>query len=123
MTALLVLKPGLRDTQWRGAMRIGGTIAGSAAASGLALAFSSHPVLIAFTTGIASAGAFALPRANYAMFGFAVTLTAVLLIDLAQGDPLSNSKHRIVATIVGGLVALAIAWLGPRSPRAKPIDS
>lgn len=117
MTAMLILKPGLRDTWARGGQRIFGTLAGCVGATVFVVAVGTQtwvmlPVL-ALTTGFA----FAVQKGHYAVLTTAITATVVLLLALAHGAALANAEHRVIATLLGGGCALAVAWIAPRRPR------
>jgi uncharacterized membrane protein YccC len=121
MTALIVLKPGLRDTGLRGVQRIGGTMAGGIgatafAAGAIALPGATHPLMI-LGIGTAATAAFALQKAHYAALTAAITATVVLMISFAHGPAIENAEHRLAATLLGGAAALAGAWIAPRRPR------
>ena len=77
MTALLVLKPGLRDTQARGMQRLIGTIAGGLSATMVSLKVASHPAAMILAVCVAVAAAYTLQKAHYAVFTSAVTATIV----------------------------------------------
>lgn len=111
MTALLVLKPGLYDTQSRGLQRLSGTLAGCLIAGGFALLVKAEKdaVLVAIT--LAAALSYALQKASYAVFTVAVTATVVLLLTLVAGAAIGTAEHRLVATLLGGAIALAAAHI------------
>ncbi len=117
MTAMLILKPGLSETHTRGIARLTGTVLGCIAASLFAILVGySQPWLIA---GVAlTAGAsFALQKAHYSVLTSAVTATVVLILSLAHGGGvLANAEHRLIATILGGCVALILARIAPHRP-------
>lgn len=119
MTAMLVLKPGLSETNTRGVARVTGTVAGCVAASLFGgLAGDSWPLLTA-GVGIAATAAFALQKAHYAILTSAITATVVLLLVMAQGGHvLANAEHRLIATVLGGAMALVLARIIPHSPHA-----
>ncbi len=121
MTALVVLKPHFAETGWRGFARIIGTVAGCVLASCLDAAIGSNVPVVAILLGLAAGTAFACQRTHYAVSCFTITVTAVLLLDLAQGAPLANAAHRIEATLTGGLVALAFAAIAsPAMVKPQP---
>ena len=117
MTAMLVLKPGLSDTHTRGMSRLTGTVVGCVLASLYAMAvFYSAPLLL-IGIGLTAFAAYALQKAHYAVLTSAVTATVVLLLSLAQGGhALTNAEHRLIATLLGGAIALVIARIAPHRP-------
>lgn len=119
MTAMIVLKPGLSDTQARGLARLVGTLAGCAVASLFAIAVGYAAPALLFGMALAAGSAFALQKAHYALLTLAITAAVVLLLSMARGGALLNAEHRIVATLIGGVIALTVARIAPHGPRAK----
>ncbi|WP_322964030.1 FUSC family protein [Sphingomonas fuzhouensis] len=113
MTAMIVLKPGLRDTALRGVERIGGTILGIVIATAIILATGS-PILRVIAVTLFGAAAFGLQQARYAVLATAITASVVLMIALAGSEVLGVDWDRLTATLIGGLVALAGAALAPK---------
>ena len=125
MTAMLILKPGLSDTHTRGLARFAGTIVGCVVASLYALAVFYYQPLLLVGIGLTACAAYALQKAHYAILTSAVTATVVLLLALAYGGhALTNAEHRVIATLVGGAVALIIARIAPHRPldQHAPVD-
>lgn len=114
MTALIVLKPKLHETRARGLARLGGTLGGCIAATLYATPFRDHPALLLAGMTVAAGAAFALQKAHYAIFTAAITATVVLLVSLGETSPLVNAEHRLLATLIGGVLALAVALLVKR---------
>lgn len=113
MTAMLVLKPGLRDTAGQGLERIAGTIAGIIVASGLTRIAPSDAWTATFA--ILTAGvSFGLQQARYAVFSAAITTSVLLMIALAGGALPGADRERLLATLLGGAIALAGAAIAPR---------
>jgi hypothetical protein len=122
MTAMLVLKPGLSETQTRGLARLVGTLIGCIAASAFAIVVDqSRPALLAAMTLTAGA-AFALQKAHYATLTCMITATVVLLLTLGRGDVVLNAEHRLIATVLGGVIALVVARIAPHSPLAAQVE-
>jgi hypothetical protein len=124
MTALIVLKPRLRDTRARGLARLGGTLGGCLVATGFAAVFRGESWMFLGGATLAAGSAFALQKAHYAGLTASITATIVLLVSLGTGDAVANAEHRIAATLIGGALALLIAILipGGRLPRAVTPD-
>lgn len=116
MTAMLILKPGLRDTGWRGLERIGGTIVGLVLATGVVSLTSSVPLLLALAAVLAAGMAFGFQQARYTVLSAAITATVILMIALAGGEVLGADRERMLATLMGGAIALSCAAIAPRRP-------
>lgn len=121
MTALIVLKPGLMETQTRGVERVLGTVLGCGVATLFAVQVgSAHPWLIA-AAGVTAFASFALQKAHFAILTGAVTATAVLLVSLGYGGVLANAEHRLIATVIGGVTALIVARIAPHRGTANGV--
>ncbi|MBE7185909.1 MAG: FUSC family protein [Methylobacterium mesophilicum] len=116
VTALLVLKPGLHDTRARGLERLLGTLSGCVVATVFAVlvadSFAALLVGATVTVGLS----YALQKARYPVFNVAVTATVVLFVTIGHGGVVVNAEHRVIATLIGGLIALGVAFL-VRRPR------
>ena len=120
MTAMLVLKPGLSETETRGLARLTGTVAGCLAAALFAFAVGASPPWLLAGVGLTASAAFALQKAHYALLTLAITATVVLLLSLAHmGDVTTNVEHRLFATVLGGAMALVVARIAPHLPRSS----
>jgi uncharacterized membrane protein YccC len=76
----------------------------------------SQPWLIA-SVALSAGAAFALQKAHYSVLTSAVTATVVLILSLAHGGGvLANAEHRLIATVLGGCVALILARIAPHRP-------
>jgi hypothetical protein len=117
MTAMLILKPGLSETHTRGIARLTGTVLGCIAASLFAILIGySQPWLVG-GVALTAGAAFALQKAHYSVLTSAVTATVVLLLSIAHGGGvLANAEHRLMATLLGGCVALLLARIAPHRP-------
>jgi uncharacterized membrane protein YccC len=119
MTAMLVLKPGLSETETRGLARLTGTVAGCLAAALFAFAVGASAPWLLAGVGLTACAAFALQKAHYALQTIAITATVVLLLTLAHvGDVMANAEHRLFATVLGGAMALVVARIAPHLPRS-----
>lgn len=114
MTAMLVLKPGLRDTSFRGLERLGGTLAGIALATLILHVLPPPSFWLAWAAVVSSGLAFGLQQARYAFLSTAITSSVVLMIALAGGQVAGAEHDRVLATLIGGAVALAGAAIAPR---------
>lgn len=115
MTALIVLKPRLHETRIRGVARLGGTIGGCILATAYAAVCRNQPILLIAGMTAAAGAAFALQKAHYAALTASITATVVLLVSLGEPSPIANAEHRIVATLIGGVLALLVALIIPHS--------
>jgi uncharacterized membrane protein YccC len=123
MTAMLVLKPGLSETQTRGLARLVGTLVGCVAASGFVMAAGqARPVLLAAMAATAGA-AYALQKAHYATLTCMITATVVFLLTLGRGAVVLNAEHRLIATVLGGVIALGVARVAPHRPRVVQVEA
>ena len=111
MTALLVLKPQWGYTLSRGIARMAGTVAGA----GIALILAKllpFPAWVLPTLVVVSAwGCYALQAVNYALFSLFITLYIVFLFRFGGFSQTSAAHIRLVNTVVGGSIALAIDTL------------
>ena len=115
MTALIVLKPKFQLTKQRGLERLLGNVAGCAAATVIALALPAMGWLVMALCILGSGCAYALTRARYASFSLAVSFTAVMLLHSAHVSAVYGSEQRIYATILGGMISVAVMWLASKT--------
>jgi hypothetical protein len=112
MTALLVLKPQWGHTLSRGIARMLGTVAGAGVAL-LLVRLLPLPAWVLPTLVVLSAwGCYALQAVNYAAFSLFITLYIVFLFRFGGFSETQAAHIRLVNTVVGGTLALAIdaAW-------------
>jgi uncharacterized membrane protein YccC len=113
MTAAIVLKPDFTTTLTRGLLRLLGTFAGLALATGL-FALLVPPIaaqillIAAFMFVLRWAGG-----ANYGVLVFALTALVVLLFAMVGVPPGQVVVARALNTLAGGLIALAANRLWP----------
>jgi len=120
MTALIVLKPKLRETRVRGLARVGGTLGGCLLATLFAIGCRDQPWLLLAGMTLSAGAAFALQKAHYAGLTASITATIVLLVSLGHTSAIGNAEHRIVATLVGGGLAMLVPLLVPHKiPRRR----
>ena len=107
MTVILVLRRGARETLTRGMLRMVGTLAGAGLAT-LAMVWlkPSQEVLVALTATVAWA-AYSVQWVNYGTFSTCVTAYVCLLFAFEGLPETVVVQHRIVATLIGGAIALA----------------
>ncbi|HET6607570.1 MAG TPA: FUSC family protein [Rhodopila sp.] len=122
MTMLLVMRPAVRETGSRTIGRIGGTIVGACAVTLLlAVMRPSHMVMAAMIV-VTVWGCFASQRVNYALLTVCVTGYVALLFAYAGLPEPDVALYRLVATVLGGVLAVVIhrcllwlwyRWMGP----------
>ena len=113
MTALLVLKPQWTGTLSRGIARMVGTVAGAGIALALARLLPFPEWVIPALVIVCAWGCYALQAVNYAIFSVFVTLYIVFLFRFGGFSQTAAAHIRLVNTIVGGAIALAIdaTWM------------
>ncbi len=119
MTALLVLKPQWAHTLSRGLARMLGTVAGAGIALVLARLLP-FPAWVLPALVVASAwGCYALQAVNYAAFSVFITLYIVFLFRFGGFSDTAAAHIRLVNTVVGGGLALAIdaLWKAAKARR------
>jgi uncharacterized membrane protein YccC len=116
LTALLVLKPEHTTTIRRSLDRIGGTAVGVLFGVPLALVGGAGhgPLLLvaAFTLCLA----YTVFSANYFVYCVFLTGFVVLLLDLLGQGAAETALSRLVATVIGGSIALAASHIRPAAP-------
>jgi len=125
MTALLVLKPQWGHTLSRGIARMLGTVAGAGIALVLARLLP-FPAWVLPTLVVASAwGCYALQAVNYAAFSAFITLYIVFLFRFGGFSDTQAAHIRLVNTVVGGSLALAIdaLWRVAATARARRVGT
>jgi uncharacterized membrane protein YccC len=108
MTALIIMKPDLLLTNARSIARLGGTFVGAALATLVATTLRPDGIWLSLLIVISIYLAYALQNVNYALY--AVPLTGYIAFILAVGrTPEANTaEHRVVATAIGGAVAMLL---------------
>jgi hypothetical protein len=119
MTALIILKPKYHLTRQRGFERLMGNVLGCAIATGITFVIPqtlmTHASLDVLLCVLGSGASYALIKARYAAFSLAVSFTVVMLLYSAHASALAGSEQRIYATVIGGLVSIAVMWLASRT--------
>jgi hypothetical protein len=111
MTVLIVLRSSFDDTVAFALARIGGTVAGAGVVTlAIALSRPSPPYLVLLSAAFAW-GCYALLRVNYAIFTFCITGYVAVLFALAGLPEQEIALYRIVATALGGGIALIASRL------------
>ncbi len=115
MTALIVLKPKYQLTRQRGFERLLGNVAGCAVATGVAVLLPPLAWFDSVLCILGSGAAYALLKARYAAFSFAVSFTAVMMLFTAHQSAIVGAEQRIYATLLGGMIAIAVMWLASKT--------
>jgi uncharacterized membrane protein YccC len=108
MTALLVLKPGIKDTASRAIARMIGTLAGAILASFCIAHTTPAPLTLASFTLLFAWLSYGTVNVNYALFSVCVTGYIVFLLSLANVPGPLIAQRRAVCTAIGGLIALGV---------------
>ena len=119
LTALVVLKPDFRSTFSRGLGRILGTLVGAALASGIAATLRPGPLVLALLVVLAAWAGYTFLFANYALFGLSVTAFVVFLLSFAGLPAQSAVPDRVLATVLGGALALSAYAVWPTWERVR----
>jgi Fusaric acid resistance protein-like len=108
MTAGVVMRPDFAQTVQRGLARMLGTVAGAALATVVAAHLRPSPPMLALLVVIFAASSHLLVYVNYVAFSVYVTSYVVFLLSLAGLPESAVIAHRVVNTLLGGTVALAV---------------
>ena len=121
LTVILVLRPDFASTFTRGVGRVAGTVVGAILASVIA---AFHPNDVAYIAlAIVFAGfAFALFNVSYALFSVAITGYIVYLLALGGAPEHTSAIDRVVATLIGGFLALVAYALWPAWTHTRVAD-
>lgn len=107
LTTFLVIKPQRKDTIRAGAQRAAGTLVGLLLALVITSTVESDAGLIAAFL-LAAFGMMAVAKASYALFSVFLTVVVVLPVALVQGDSTAAAWERLLATLLGVALAMAI---------------
>lgn len=120
MTVLLVLRRGGTETITRGVQRMGGTLIGAGAATLIAAVLRPEAATLVVLIIAAAWCAYAVQWVNYGTFSVSVTSYIAFLFSLEGLPEAAVAGHRIVATLLGGVIgvlALGLARLGRHATR------
>ncbi|MGC1890516.1 MAG: FUSC family protein [Stellaceae bacterium] len=120
MTILIVLRSELRDTVRITLTRIIGTMAGGLATVIVALLRPSQTILVTLIAAMAW-GCYALLRVNYALFSMLITGYIALLFAFGGLPEPLVALDRVIATAIGGSVALAAHFLYVARPPRRGV--
>lgn len=123
MTIAIVLKPDFSSTFGRGVLRLAGTFAGLALATGLFHLIPPGVRLDIALLGLSVFIARAYGAANYGIAATAITAMVVLLMALSGVAPNQVMLPRALNTIVGGAIALLAYLVWPTWERTQVGDT
>lgn len=112
LTAMLVLKAKAHDTTKAAMQSLAATFAGALVATIFAeLVGLDNKTWL--TVGFVSSlwVAYGFKSLNYTVFSAALTATLVLMLSLFIDSVITNAEHRLLATLIGGVVAVISCWL------------
>jgi hypothetical protein len=115
MTALIIMKPDLLMTSARSIARIGGTLAGAALATLLAITLRPDGILLSLLIVGSMYLAYAMQNVNYALYVIPLTAYIAFILAVGKTPERSTAEHRVVATAIAGAVAMLIHSLYVRS--------
>ena len=130
MTAVIVLRPDYSSTLQRGLGRVVGTLVGVLIAWGTVSLLSPGRVGLVLLVGVFATATYLLMRTNFALGAAALTALITCLLEV-EGQPVTaTAADRLVDTVVGGAIALAVylllpTWQGDDLPAvvARSVDA
>jgi uncharacterized membrane protein YccC len=123
LTAALVLRPDFTTTLSRGVARIAGTIVGVVAATAIVLAVPHTPHITLALAIFFAAISYAAFQLNYGLFSVTVTAYVVFLLALLGTPEATAVQNRLVATVIGGLLAIGSYLIWPTWESARTRDA
>ncbi|HEY5051124.1 MAG TPA: FUSC family protein, partial [Acidothermaceae bacterium] len=123
LTAVLVLRPEFSVTFTRGVGRAVGTFLGVGLATIVAVTANPHGWVLVPFVGVFVWLAGAVFNASYAAFSVAVTGAVVFLLAGLDTDPVLDARDRLVATVLGAVLALGAYALWPSWGRRPVADA
>jgi len=126
MTAAIVLRADMRQSITRGFARMTGTILGTVLATIAASLLRPGPLTLSTLVLLFAWCAYSLLWVNYAIFVVPLTAYVVSLLALAGLPEPFVIHHRLLNTLIGGLISLAIhliffSWERTRLSRQQPV--
>jgi uncharacterized membrane protein YccC len=108
MTALIIMKPDLLLTNARSIARLGGTLVGAALATLLAMALNPRGIWLSLMVVVSMYLAYALQNVNYALYAIPLTSYIAFLLAIARAPERDIAEYRVIATAIGGVIAMLI---------------
>jgi uncharacterized membrane protein YccC len=119
LTAAILLRPDFTTTVTRGVARAIGTVAGALVAGALTVVVGPSP-MAPLVLGIASVWfAYAVFKANYAIYSLAMTCYIVFLLAFGGAPEHLSAHDRVLATLIGAALAFAAYGIWPTWSRAQ----
>ncbi|HYZ16192.1 MAG TPA: FUSC family protein [Candidatus Acidoferrum sp.] len=119
MTAVLVLRPDFTSTLTRGGGRVGGTVAGAIIAGFIVAMIRPGPEVYVILSILSAALTFTVFKVNYGVFTIAITLYVVFLLALGGAPEHRAAADRVLATLLGGTLALLMYVVWPTWSRER----
>jgi len=119
LTAALVLRPDFTTTLSRGVARIAGTMVGVVAATAIVLAVPHTPHIALALAIFFAAISYAAFQLNYGLFSLTVTAYVVFLLALLGTPEATAVQNRLIATVIGGLLAVGSYLIWPTWESAR----
>jgi hypothetical protein len=108
MTALIIMKPDLLLTNARSIARLGGTLVGAALATLLATTLRPDGLWLSLLIVVSMYFAYALLNVNYAIYAIPLTAYIAFVLAIAHTPERDVAEYRVIATAIGGVVAMLI---------------
>jgi hypothetical protein len=70
---------------------------------------------------VTAGAAYALQKAHYATLTCMITATVVLLLTLGRADVVPTAEHRLIATVLGGVIAPCSGARRPAPASIRPL--
>ncbi|SEB78695.1 FUSC family protein [Terriglobus roseus] len=108
MTALLIPKPEFSATALRALLRAAGTLAGAALCTVIVVELQPRGMWLALLVLVFQFAAYLLANVNYGAFALALTGYICFVLAVAHQPPREVMLHRVLATLAGTGIALAV---------------
>ncbi|MGZ3517397.1 MAG: FUSC family protein [Vulcanimicrobiaceae bacterium] len=123
LTALIVLRPDFSTTFSRGAGRVIGTLAGAALATLVAATIKPGPEILVVLIVLFAFLCYVLINVNFALYSVTITSYVVFLLALIGLPEKTAVYDRVIATTIGGALALIAYALFPTWERGRVASS
>jgi hypothetical protein len=108
MTALLIPKPEFTQTAVRGMLRAAGTLLGAVLCTLIVVELRPSGLALAALVLVFQFGAYLLNTVNYGGFALFITGYICFVLAVANQPPREVLPHRVLATLIGTAIALAV---------------